>query len=218
MTTSTPPASTPSCAATVTVGPGDTCYSISIAHNVSTFELLYNNGLEAYCSNFPTAGTKLCLPPQCSVYTVRANDSCWGIAAANHNAFTISQLISWNGNMNRGCSNLDQLVGSQICTSFPGTSGGAPVTTPSSVAAPVPPNLAAGTNTNCSLYYNVSVGDYCSYITVQQGISLKDFYFLNPEINSTDCSNLLLGYSYCVAPVGDISTYPGYRYVTGIIG
>lgn len=40
-------------------------------------------------------------------------------------------------------------------------------------------------------------------------LPLKDFYFLNPEL-STDCSNLLLGLSYCVAAVGDISTYPGY--------
>jgi hypothetical protein len=44
---------------------------------------------------------------------------------------------------------------------------------------------------------------------VQQGIALQDFYFLNPEINE-ECSNLLLGLAYCVAPVGDIATYSGY--------
>ena len=212
--TTSNPTSTPTCSTPITVQAGDTCNSISIAHNVSTFDLLYENGLEAYCSNFPAAGSKLCLPDQCSIYTVKEDDSCWNIAAASNNAITISQLISWNPNINRGCSNLDQLVGSQICISFPGTLGSGDASGPSTVLAPIPANIAAGTNTNCSMYYNVSVGDYCSYITVQQSISLKDFYFLNPEINSTDCSNLLLGYSYCVAPVGDISTYPGYRYET----
>lgn len=42
------------------------------------------------------------------------------------------------------------------------------------------------------------------------GISIQDFYFLNPEINSTNCNNLYVDYSYCVQAVGDISTYAGY--------
>lgn len=40
-------------------------------------------------------------------------------------------------------------------------------------------------------------------------ISLSDFYILNPEINEK-CTNLDLGVAYCVEPVGDIQTYPGY--------
>ena len=40
-------------------------------------------------------------------------------------------------------------------------------------------------------------------------ISLSDFYILNPEINEK-CTNLELGVAYCVEPVGDIQTYPGY--------
>ncbi|CZR61077.1 uncharacterized protein PAC_10973 [Phialocephala subalpina] len=40
-------------------------------------------------------------------------------------------------------------------------------------------------------------------------IQLDDFYFLNPEINS-NCTNLLEDTSYCVQPVGYISTHPGY--------
>ena len=41
------------------------------------------------------------------------------------------------------------------------------------------------------------------------GIALKDFYFLNPEINA-NCTNLLLGLAYCVQAVGNIVTYPAY--------
>lgn len=180
---------------------------------MSTFDLLYKNGLEGYCSNFPSAGKRLCLPHQCAIYTVQKNDTCWGITQAYNNTFSISQLVSWNANLNRACSNVDQLVGMQICISFPGESGSASISTPSNTKAPVPPNMAVGTNTNCSRYYNISVGDYCSYMTIQEGISLPDFYFLNPEVNSTNCDNLMLGISYCVAPMGDISTFPGYRYV-----
>lgn len=132
---------------------------------------------------------------------------------ANGNAFSISQLISWNANLNRDCSNIEQQVGMQICISFPGEPGSLSVSGPATTIAPAPPNMATGTNRNCSRFYNVSTGDYCSFITVQQGISLDDFYFLNPEINTPDCDNLLLGESYCVAPVGSISTYPGYGYV-----
>jgi hypothetical protein len=46
-------------------------------------------------------------------------------------------------------------------------------------------------------------------VSIQQGISSKDFYFLNPEIDS-NCTNLLLGLAYCVQAVGTIQTYSGY--------
>ena len=40
-------------------------------------------------------------------------------------------------------------------------------------------------------------------------IPLQDFYFLNLEIDA-NCSNLILGHAYCVAPVGSIYNYPNY--------
>lgn len=59
-------------------------------------------------------------------------------------------------------------------------------------------------------------GDYCKSISLAQSISLQDFYFLNPDINS-DCTNLYLGLAYCIAPVGSISTYSGYPTTTPYI-
>ncbi len=59
-------------------------------------------------------------------------------------------------------------------------------------------------------YYKVASHDTCSSITGMMGISLTDFYFLNPEISATNCSNLELGRSYCVRAVGDIKSYPSY--------
>lgn len=108
---------------------------------------------------------------------------------------------------------MNQLVGSQICISFPGDSAFASTRINTTDKAPIPPNLANGTNTNCARYYNVSAGDYCALVTVQQRISLQDFYFLNAGINST-CGNLVLGDSYCVQAVGDIASYPGYGYIS----
>ena len=202
----------PTCTPDYTITAGDTCNTISLAHNVSTFDLLYNNGLESYCANFPSAGHKLCLPHACEIYTVQSNDSCHRIVQAHHNAFTISQMVSWNININRDCSNMDQLVGSQICISFPGDSALTSTTTNTTAKAPTPPNVANGTNINCARYYNISSGDYCALVTVQQRISLQDFYFLNAGVNST-CGNLVLGESYCVQAVGDIAIYPGYVYI-----
>jgi hypothetical protein len=49
---------------------------------------------------------------------------------------------------------------------------------------------------------------------VKFGLSLADFYFLNPVIN-TDCTNLWLDTAYCVSPVGSITTYSGYPTASG---
>jgi LysM domain-containing protein len=59
----------------------------------------------------------------------------------------------------------------------------------------------------------VQSGDTCSRVSVQFGITLSDFYFLNPQINS-DCTNLWLNTAYCVQAVGTITTYPGYPTTT----
>ncbi|KAG8164807.1 hypothetical protein KVR01_005082 [Diaporthe batatas] len=219
-TTSSPTAAR-SCAATYVVQAGDDCHSISTSQRVSTSEMLYNNNLEAGCTHFPAAGAQLCMPPSCDVYTVQANDTCWSIVDSYTTPeagkqFTISQLISWNVDISPGCDNLPLLEGSQICVTFPGDNasgnGTVTATAPASTAtvAPVPGNVVEGTNTQCGKYYEVRGGDTCASVTQIQGISLADFYFLNPEVNSTSCNNLFLGYSYCVQAVGDISTYAGY--------
>jgi hypothetical protein len=105
------------------------------------------------------------------------------------------------------------MVGDQICVNKPGkpwvlasTTNLAPSipTTP----APVPTNVAAGTNTDCGLFYTAQQGDYCNLIVLKFGISLTDFVFLNPAINA-NCTNLYAAESYCVQAVGDINTYSG---------
>jgi hypothetical protein len=55
----------------------------------------------------------------------------------------------------------------------------------------------------------VSAGEDCSSISLKFSLSIDDFYFLNPQVN-TNCSNLWADTSYCVKAVGNIASYPGY--------
>jgi hypothetical protein len=61
--------------------------------------------------------------------------------------------------------------------------------------------------------YQVTEGDDCSLVSIANSISITDFYFLNPEIDA-NCTNLGLGEAYCIAAVGDISTYSSYPTTT----
>lgn len=192
------------------VQPGDSYFSVSISQQLATNQLINANGLTYNSSDFPASGS-LCISNQCSIYVVKADDTCSGILTAVDISYT--QLMSWNPAINGLCSNLGPMVGQTLCLSNPlgdfavvnNTNSGGSYTTPAPVPASLPPN----TTTNCGLYYTVQPGDECVMLSVKYNIPLKDFYFLNPHINS-NCTNLWLDSSYCVAPVGSISTYPGY--------
>ncbi|KDN59784.1 putative LysM domain-containing protein [Colletotrichum sublineola] len=213
--TSTSPEPDKSCVSTYIVQASDAdCHSIAVAQSVSLNQMLYYNNLQAGCADFPTAaGTQLCMPHTCKTYTVQQNDTCAGLVQQFEYAFTQSQLVAWNVDISRGCDNLALLVGAQICVSFPGDVASTTTTRPpqSATVAPIPTNVVDGTNTRCSRYYEIKLDDTCASVSTNQGIALQDFYFLNPELNTTSCSNLFLGYSYCVAAVGDITTYSGYH-------
>lgn len=92
---------------------------------------------------------------------------------------------------------------SQIALS---TAPGAPAATES---APVPTNAVQNSTSRCAVWYTIQEGDYCEVISIRNSISLKDFYFLNPQLND-GCTDLWLGNAYCVQAVGDIKTYTGY--------
>ncbi|KAI0132936.1 hypothetical protein BJ170DRAFT_265966 [Xylariales sp. AK1849] len=200
------------CTSTYTIQIDDTCESISISQQVATFYLMQANNLAGYCSDFPEAGSTLCIPQGCGIYTVQANDTCYDIVQTYNGSLSVTQMVSWNPNINRGCTNLDQLEGYQICVSYPGIPHVATTATTSATVtslAAVPTNLAPNTTTDCAKYYTVVDGDTCAAISLANGISLSDFYFLNPAVNST-CGNLWLNYAYCIEAVGKIVTYSGY--------
>ena len=131
------------------------------------------------------------------------------------NNITMSQLLSWNPTIDPKCVNFDQKIGHVICLSSPAgytppnitAIGTAP--TPATTPAPVPTDAMTGSNIDCGAWYLMQPNDQCALIATKNGITLNDFYFLNPEINA-NCTNLWANASYCVEAVGDITTYPGY--------
>lgn len=210
------------CGSTYTVQSGDTCNSISLAKKVSTFAVVSASGANPACTNLQ-AGAVLCLPSPCQLYTVQATDTCASILSAIGNGVTDVQFLSWNPNINSVCSNFAPVRGNQICVSPPGgfltnVSASTPLAV-STATTPVakPTNAPAESNSRCARWYTIQDGDYCQSVAQSFNIVLKDFYFLNPEINA-NCTNLLLGLAYCVQAVGTISTYSGYpttsQYIT----
>ncbi|KAI1840788.1 hypothetical protein JX266_012995 [Neoarthrinium moseri] len=67
-------------------------------------------------------------------------------------------------------------------------------TTSAATSAPTQP----GTAEDCKKYHTVVNGDGCWAIATDNGLTLDEFYALNPGVGS-DCSALWLGYAVCVA-------------------
>ncbi|KAJ4392335.1 hypothetical protein N0V93_005961 [Gnomoniopsis smithogilvyi] len=168
---------------TYTIQASDDCYTISKSQDVGTDWLLADNDLEAFCTNFPAAGTSLCITKLCTTVTVPTNATCEAMATAAN--ITETQLKAWNPSISYGFANLPKMNGSEVCIDAPGRKF-CPLPTPPpsllkppSLRRPRPPTIA-----------------------------LADFLFLNPAMNA-NCTNLFALESYRVAAVGDINTYTG---------
>ncbi|OJI99639.1 hypothetical protein ASPVEDRAFT_81235 [Aspergillus versicolor CBS 583.65] len=64
---------------------------------------------------------------------------------------------------------------------------------PSSGSAPIYPNA----NSSCKEYYTVQDGDYCLKIEPETGVTVDQLRELNSGLEQ-DCTNLWLGYQYCI--------------------
>jgi hypothetical protein len=71
------------------------------------------------------------------------------------------------------------------------------VPTVPAVSKAVSSKLAPGVTTNCAKYYNVQGGDFCIKLSDKFAISFDQFRKLNTQLDGA-CSNLWLGYDYCV--------------------
>ncbi|OTB14127.1 carbohydrate-binding module family 50 protein [Daldinia sp. EC12] len=220
--TATPTRTASACEGSVyTLKPLDDCYTVSKKQGVGTAWLLADNDLDAYCNNFPAAGTLLCITNKCTTVTVGVNETCAAISSAAN--ITEAQFHAWNPVINYACSNLKQMNGSEVCVVAPGRKFVAPTNTsnlpPTTPTMPVamPTDAADGSGGKpCGKWYKVQHGDYCNLLTLKFRISLTDFRFLNSGVN-TNCTNLFAEESYCVQAVGDINTYsgrPGYMSIT----
>ncbi|KAJ7751586.1 hypothetical protein B0H16DRAFT_1547596 [Mycena metata] len=181
---------------------GDTCSTIAKAKSVVVDQLVALNGLDEDCKLLSDrVGSSLCLPQKCSLYTVKANDTCDSIGAAFN--LTYAQVLSLNFQLDIACQTLPDHVNSTICVglsaySLP-TPTQYPVTT-ATVAAPTPTGVPIAPNTDpaeCGEWHVVVGGDTCNQLSINYQLSLADLYQLNPMLNE-NCTNLFLGYSYCV--------------------
>lgn len=213
------PTTGPSCASPYVVQQGDTCDSISTAKGVSFYSVVKAARTDTACSIL-NPGDSICLPQSCSVRRVEYDDTCQGIVDSI-SGLRASDLLIWNPDINPLCTNLEYFANKLICVSPPGrtladvttiTDGPVP-TQPPPTPVPRPDNAKAESNTRCAGWYEIQKGDACQAISVKEGISLQDFLFLNPSID-TACSNLWLETSYCVRAVGDINTYTSYPFST----
>lgn len=151
---------TTSCASTYVVESGDTCNSIAVAQNVSTYGVITAGNLDHGCTILE-AGATLCLPDECEVYQVQYFDTCASIISSVTPNTIGSQFLAWNANINSLCGNVASLVGTYICVSPPGGTVPIPViSTPlavstASTSVAKPTNAPEQSNSDCAYWYTV---------------------------------------------------------------
>ncbi|KAG8156449.1 hypothetical protein KVR01_013683 [Diaporthe batatas] len=93
---------------------GDTCDSIAAKNSVSMFSIIQaNSNLDVWC-RLLTPGKTISIPDKkCLLHKVSAGDTCQ-ILGEQYGA-TERQIIDWNANINKKCTNLERWKSSYIC-------------------------------------------------------------------------------------------------------
>lgn len=154
-------------------------------------------------------------PPKDSTYTI---NSCY--AVARFRKISIDQLTSWNPSLKFDSNDPDACelkAGFRYCVSMLGK---ATITTSSTTTTTEPPSPITTTTLTgtcsggvappeqtqsgepcwCQKWVKQTDGKFCGDMASDAGISVEEFYALNPPSKS-DCSGLFQGYAYCVGPV-----------------
>ncbi|PVH76630.1 carbohydrate-binding module family 18 protein, partial [Cadophora sp. DSE1049] len=181
------------------------CAYIAEKYGVSTGSVIF-----ATNDNLCDVDTTICLPLPCQTARIGFTESCESLVkkyATEANSLSQDLFLSWNPNIIGFCQNL---LGSQyVCKGPPGgqVSLDAPVYNPTGTtgyySTAVPPQpTSTGTTESCGLYHSVVQGDICQTICLRYGISFDQLLAINTQL-LPDCSNLWLGYSYCVYTVSE---------------
>ncbi|KAL4958979.1 uncharacterized protein BDV14DRAFT_194147 [Aspergillus stella-maris] len=119
---------------------------------------------------------------------------------------TLDELLEWNSWMGSDCDaalfrNMSYYATRAVCigvdtSGSPTTSLTITVTATTTTSSSVGPTQT-DTVPGCKEFYTVVDGDGCDTIEDQFGITFSQFYAWNPSVGS-ECSNLWLGYAYCV--------------------
>ena len=172
-TTTTLSTKKPSCNQTYTVSPGDTCSSISLSFIGFSLNALISLNPGIDCNSLQI-GQKLC------VIANKINCSSYYTVITGDTCYSISvfygisisDLNSRNPSLN--CNNLQ--IGQKLCLN--------------------------SAQINCSYYYTVKPGDQCYLMVNLTGISIDQFYILNPGIN---CNSLQIGQLVCLSSKGNLT-------------
>ncbi|KAK0669897.1 hypothetical protein QBC41DRAFT_302021 [Cercophora samala] len=209
--TAPPPQRTCTTGTKYVVKAGDTCRTIAELAGVGSYQLINENGFDLSCNLLPPPGESICMPEKCKTFELVVPQTCDDIM--KEFGMTKAQLLAWNPFINPSCRNLGDWRGWFLCASSP--SGTVPVREGDAVTtdAPLPTNHHPDSNKHCGQWYVVQPDEYCQMISLKFSISVDDFYFLNPNLDK-NCTNLWKDTAYCVKPVGNIVTYPGYKTTT----
>jgi hypothetical protein len=189
----------------ISVTSNTTCSALAAQYKISPYDIRSNNPaiVDATCNI--TAPITLCIPPACTLYTVKTNDTCDSLSAQSKSItgthLSTIQLVSINPELGVYCQAINSLVGSQICLSPNGgwpnvgvTITAMPTGSPTAVA-PIPVSTGPGSTSACGRWYLTQLGDTCNAVILSQAITLNDFLMINPEINS-NCTNLWYVYHF----------------------
>lgn len=135
-------------------------------------------------------------------YKAISGDTC-AVIADKFGTFGVGLFISWNPALKPDCSLL--FLDYYYCIAVPGTPTTRPSTstsTSTSKAPTGPTPTQSGIISSCTKYYQAVSGDSCAVIEAKYGtFTVAQFQTWNPAVKP-DCSQLYLGYYYCIAIPG----------------
>lgn len=203
--TSSAAAPSTTCAGQIIPVPAKTqsCHTLSLQYGVTTGDLIILTK-DWQCQ----ISSPICAPLSCDTMKIGWGETCESLRksiSTTSNNVTTTQFSTWNWRIVGKC---DAVRGDQyICKGPPG----GVYTPPPPVYAPTAASsyystanhaqpTSTGTIADCGRYHDVASGDTCNSVALRYGITFGDMRTFNTQIN-TDCTNLWLGYSYCVARV-----------------
>jgi len=141
-------------------------------------------------------------------YKTKQGQGCFDVT--NENGITLPDFYAWNKGIGETCSNMWAdtwycvgLIG-QTTTKPPTTASPTKTTTTSSttttkgngISTPTP-TQPGGMTPNCDKFYLVSNGESCSDLLKKNGLTMAQFYALNPGVLD-DCRGMWGGVYVCV--------------------
>ncbi|RAH57731.1 LysM domain protein [Aspergillus piperis CBS 112811] len=160
----------------------------------------------------------LCLPINATESTTVANCNCftqiYGYLVGDYQCediesdfnITATELKTWNPWLSGNCDTAlyANITGNDLRAVCVGVGSSSSITTTATTATTTSTKTTesaaptqTGVITGCQEFFIVKYGDDCSTMEAEFGVTLEELYEWNPSIGPT-CTNLWLGYAYCV--------------------